>query len=293
MPALRPTVVAHAGALADPGHRDGPEAACRAGLAQLAAGGGPLAAAVTAVVVLEEDGRFNAGTGAVPRLDGATVEMDAACADGTGRFGAVAGVRLRNPVLVARAVLGTPHNLLAGAGAMRFAERLGLAAPHEPSPSGPASAARLRADFLAGAPNVSGWTPDAMARLWNYPGQPPGCDTVGAIATDGRAFAAAASTGGLSLSLQGRVSDVALVGCGIHAGAAGAVAATGYGEHLARTLASWQVHDAMAAGATAREAVEAYLATVPEGIPAGLVALGPGGAAAATNCTMPWAVGSL
>ena len=44
---------------------------------------------------------FNAGTGANVRLDGVTVECDAAVADDTGDFGAVMGCGVRHPVLVA------------------------------------------------------------------------------------------------------------------------------------------------------------------------------------------------
>ena len=44
----------------------------------LATGGSALDAAIAAVVVLEDDGRFNAGAGSVLRMDGVSIEMDAA-----------------------------------------------------------------------------------------------------------------------------------------------------------------------------------------------------------------------
>src|SRR5512143_2870810 len=56
---------------------DGCRAAVDAALHALEQGADPVDAAVAGVVVMEDDPRFNAGTGANVRLDGATVQMDA------------------------------------------------------------------------------------------------------------------------------------------------------------------------------------------------------------------------
>src|SRR5438094_555424 len=110
---LRPAAVAHGGVGTPAADSDGCRAAVDAALAALAAGADPVDAAVAGTVVLEDDPRFNAGTGSVVRLDG-SVQMDASVMDSGGRFGAVAAVeRVKNPVVVARAVLETPHLLLA------------------------------------------------------------------------------------------------------------------------------------------------------------------------------------
>jgi isoaspartyl peptidase/L-asparaginase-like protein (Ntn-hydrolase superfamily) len=113
--------------------------------------------------------------------------MDAIIIDGsTGRFGAVAGVRhVRHPIGVARAVLEhTDHNMLAGAGATRFASEQGF--DH-------VSAAELVGVRKSG----------------------PDHGTVGAVALDAQGFiAAATSTGGAYLKLPGRVGDSPLIGCG-------------------------------------------------------------------------------
>ena len=62
------------------------------------------------------------GRGAIVGLDGTTIEFDAAVMDSNGRLGAVACLqRVKNPVLVAQAVSRSPHWLLAGEGAERFA----------------------------------------------------------------------------------------------------------------------------------------------------------------------------
>src|SRR5579884_3338391 len=136
-----PALVVHGGAGARgpsaerPRRRRGMMAAARRGVELLRAGADALAAVVAAVEALENDEYFNAGYGSVLNLDG-KVEMDAALmvaeppAGGAGgspriRAGAVAAVsRVRNPILLARAVMeNTPHLLMAGAGAERFAAR--------------------------------------------------------------------------------------------------------------------------------------------------------------------------
>ncbi|MDB5962350.1 MAG: L-asparaginase, partial [Massilia sp.] len=122
------TILVHGGAGASMQDLDGCQVAARVGLSVLQANGEGLDAVVQAVMALENDGRFNAGSGSVVALDGMTIEMDAAVMDTRGRLGAVTCVRdVRNPVLLARAVADTPHRLLAGEGAQRFAAVRGLA----------------------------------------------------------------------------------------------------------------------------------------------------------------------
>lgn len=71
------------------------------------------AAAIAAVVALENDGRSNAGSGATLGLDGQTIEMDAAVMDSLGHLGSVACIRrVKNPGLVARDVAVSPHRIL-------------------------------------------------------------------------------------------------------------------------------------------------------------------------------------
>src|SRR5687767_15885231 len=87
-----------------------------------------LDAVTAAVLVLEDSPLFNAGRGSCFNADG-EIEMDASIMDGADlRAGAVAAVRrIRNPILAARAVMeSSPHVLLAGAGAERFARTHGL-----------------------------------------------------------------------------------------------------------------------------------------------------------------------
>src|SRR5262245_17942162 len=108
--------------------RAGVRAAARQGGLLLAQGAAALDAATAAVLVLEEDRVFNAGTGSVLNRDG-EAEMDAAVMTGHDlQFGAAAAIRrVRNPVLVARQIMErSGHSLLAAEGAVRFARACGF-----------------------------------------------------------------------------------------------------------------------------------------------------------------------
>ena len=129
----RPVVVVHGGAWAIPESLTaasvaGCEAAARAGLEVLERGGSALDCVEAATRVLEDDEAFDAGHGAVLNELG-EVELDAIVMDGADlRSGAVAAIGpVANPVSVARMVMErTPHCLLAGVGATRFAQSQGV-----------------------------------------------------------------------------------------------------------------------------------------------------------------------
>lgn len=278
-----PAAVVHGGAGSPRARMDGTDRAAAKALAALRAGANALDAALAGVVVLEDDPRFNAGTGANIRLDGRTIQMDAACMDGaTGGFGAVAALEgVRNPVLVARKVMDTPHILIVGEGATRFARAMGFPA-YDPT------CAENRARFERVLSILKGSDPrqlDAWQRYdwkggWNFPtllkealGSP---DTVGCVTRDtaGR-FAAAISTGGTTITFYGRVGDVPMYGAGIYAGPKGAVACTGNGEDIVKHLVAKTTYDLLARGLSAQQAVERTLRAFPAGIDLGLVAVGP------------------
>jgi L-asparaginase/beta-aspartyl-peptidase (threonine type) len=290
-----PAVLTHGGAGASAAFKDGPERAARRGLAALSAGASALKAALEATIDLEDDPRFNAGTGSNMRLDGATIEMDAAVMTSDGRSGAVANLAgVKNPVLVAAAVRErTPHLLLAGEGALRFARRLGFAA-YDPATE------RAREKLAWARRGLKGledddeefgkWRDVDIRALWNFERPADEClgDTVGAVARDAAgAFAAAASTGGTLVMLRGRVGDTPLIGCGLYAGPAGAVTATGVGEEIVKRFLSKAVYDLIAAGAPAQEACERGVALFPREIGVGVIAVSAAGEGVASNRDMP------
>lgn len=313
-----PIVVTHGGAGADMADRDGCVAAADAGLKTLDDGGDALQAAVAAVRVLEDDPRFNAGTGSVLRMDGATVEMDAAVMDSRGRLGAVAGLRrVRHPVEVAAAVADTPHWLLCGEGALRFARHIG-AGDHDPvTPQALRKHQAMLERLDRGERLVPGENNADFEKYWNYPmppalqsgkpgdpgdpGKPgqsgrsgsPGeggepCDTVGAVVRDAAGhFAVAGSTGGCAPALLGRVGDTPIIGAGFYAGPAGAVAVTGIGEHIVPHLLAHAVHGWIADGIALDAALRRALALFDPAIDIGLIAVSAADSGAASNRDMP------
>src|SRR2546421_983065 len=90
-------------------------------------GGSALDAVEAAVQALEDNPQYNAGTGSSLNVEG-NIEMDAGMMEGdTLRVGAVAGVTsIKNPILLARQVLESPHVFLIGKGAEEFALEHGM-----------------------------------------------------------------------------------------------------------------------------------------------------------------------
>ena len=258
-------------------------------------GSKPLDAAVEAVIILEDDPRFNAGTGSNLRFDGKTIEMDAACMDSGGRFGGVAAVRrVKNPIRVARAVLRTPHNLLVGDGANRFARALGLP-EHDPwTPR-----AQEKFDLLQKALRETGNPPSEwgidfkeLRQLWNYEVDLNAVvgsqDTVGAVVSDGSHYAAALSTGGTISTLLGRVGDVPLPGCGLHAGPRGAVACTGDGDRLTRVMLASRVYQMLEQGIHPKDCIRDAIGLLSPDVDVGLIIVSGDAYAGGSNRDMAW-----
>jgi beta-aspartyl-peptidase (threonine type) len=234
--------------------------AAAAGWQVLADGGSALDAVSAAVVSLEDDPLFNAGTGSVLNAAG-EVEMDASIMAGeTLASGGVACImRVRNPVLVARRVLeATDCVLLAGAQATEFARAQGFG-DHDPL------TARRRAHWEQACARTARPEDDAAA-----------AGTVGAVALDasGR-LAAATSTGGRELKPPGRVGDSPVPGAGNYATPLAAVSATGHGELMLRAATAKAIADRIEHGATPEEAARAVLADMERrfGMPIGVIGL--------------------
>jgi isoaspartyl peptidase/L-asparaginase-like protein (Ntn-hydrolase superfamily) len=219
----------------------------------LAAGAAALDAAEAAVQWLEDCALFNAGRGSVLNAEG-HVEMDAAVMDGVGRqAGACAGVvGVRHPVALARAIMEkTPHVLLVGEGARRYAADAGL--DFEDPEWFVTERERLRADA-------------------------PEHGTVGAVALDsGGHLAAATSTGGVRGQLHGRVGDTPVIGAGTWADEHVAVSCTGTGEQFIRAAVA---HELSARVRHANAPLAEAATAVVEGLDGGFIALGADGSSA-------------
>ncbi|HXX67647.1 MAG TPA: isoaspartyl peptidase/L-asparaginase [Polyangiaceae bacterium] len=211
----------------------------------LRAGGSALDAVESAVVALEDDPCFNAGTGACLNSEG-RIELDAALMEGRDlRAGAVCALPpFLHPIAVARAVLDDGrHVLYAADGAARFAREHGF----EPSTSEAMTTVAARARWAAAASEV-----DRTSELGG---------TVGAVARDLRGnVAAATSTGGRLGKRPGRVGDSPLLGAGTYAdNDAGACSATGLGESIMRICLAKSATDLMRCAVDPEEAARAVI----------------------------------
>ncbi len=278
-------VVAHGGVGTEDALSDGCRAACEAAFRMLEEGRCALDAVTETCRILEDDGRFNAGSGSALRIDGKTVEMDAAVMGSEGHVGAVINIRnIKNPVLVARELTKTPHVALAGRGAETFAEKIGA----EPFPGVSERAVerfhktmRLFKEGKIGEVNPL-WTDADKFFLDGI-----SSDTVGAVALDKRGgFAVATSTGGASPMMVGRVGDTPMIGCGFYAGPAGAVAATGIGEEIVRKMLARTVYDLIDNDGDIESAGSKGIGLFDPGIAAGLIVISRKGFVVSSNRSM-------
>jgi L-asparaginase / beta-aspartyl-peptidase len=212
------------------GHTEACRVAAALASQVLVAGGSALDAAQRAVEILEDDPRFNAGTGACLNEEGA-LELDASIMEGMRLHagGVCALPPYRHPIAVARAVLNVGgHVLYAGKGAARFALSHGFP---------PARDEEM----------VTQASRDRLARVRAGLGESHGTgETVGAVVRDsGGTLVAATSTGGRVNKAVGRVGDSPILGAGTYAdNDAGACSNTGDGEAfmrlcLAKTAIEW------------------------------------------------------
>jgi len=261
---VTPVLIVHGGAGNPAGGKVGDEPAVHAALREallaayepLAGGGAAIDAVETAVRSLEDCALFNAGRGSVLNAEG-HVEMDAAIMDGASQEpGACAGViRVRHPVTLARAILEkTPHVLLVGEGAVRYAvdDGLGFEDPER---------------FVVEVDHAShACEPD------------PDHGTVGAVALDSSgSLAAATSTGGVRGQLHGRVGDTPVIGAGTWADDHVAVSCTGTGEQFIRAAVA---HELSARVRHAGEPLGDAAAIVADGLDGGFISLGADGSSA-------------
>jgi beta-aspartyl-peptidase (threonine type) len=229
-----------------------------------AAASGPLDAVVSAVGVLEESPRFNAGVGGAVQADG-VVRSDAGVMTGDRAVGGVCSMPgVVNAAAVARAVLErTPHVLVSGGYAAELAEHVGVETDRELLTDD------TRQRFAEADPpesalgDVLDWVNDRFGQTDQR--APRDHDTVGAVAVrDDGALAAATSTGGRWFALPGRVGDTPQVGAGFYAAAAGGASATGHGEDIARVTLSREAVRRIEDGADPQEAAEASVAKLGE-----------------------------
>lgn len=216
-------------------------------------------------------------------LDGCVMLSPAKCAG-------VAYVRkYGHPVSIARKVMErTPHKLLVGEGAELFAAENGF----QPVQLLTESAKKKWEDWAKKRREEREQaTREAQGANREEKREAPH-DTVGVLAIDQKGtLAGACSTSGLPFKLPGRVGDSPILGHGLYVDPKiGAAVATGNGELMMGTSASFLCVEFMRAGKTPMEAIQGVLRRIAESFQlqerqqCGLIALLPGG---------EWACGSL
>ena len=192
----------------------------------LLSGASASSAVVCGCQLLEDDPRFNAGTGSVLQSDG-QIRMSAALMDGAAQsFSGVINIsRVKNPIEVAQYLQSSPDRVLSDFGAAELARELQI-----PSYNG-LTDLRLQEWIQERQDNFQ----RAMAGVVAEPElaeSSAGRGTIGVVALDmqGR-LAAGTSTGGKGFERIGRVSDSAMP-AGNYATQYAGASCTGIGEHI-------------------------------------------------------------
>lgn len=193
------------------------------------------------VMVIEADeSNQTVGIGGLPDRDG-LVTLDACIMDEHGNAGSVCFLQhIKHPIAVARRVMEkTPHVMLAGTGALKFALEQGFS----------------KEDLLTPASKKAweNWLKTAQYKpIINIENH----DTISMLALDesGR-MAGACTTSGLAYKMHGRIGDSPVIGAGLFVdNEVGGAAATGLGEAVLKTLGSFLVVELMRQGRTPLEA---------------------------------------
>lgn len=258
-------------------------AACAKAMDMLAHGADTLDAVIAGVNIVELDPNdTSVGYGGLPNEDG-VVELDASVAHGpTRRCGAVAAIQgIKTPSKIAKLVMDhTSHVMLAGQGALTFAERYGyvkedllteksrtawlvwkesLRAPgafnnwvpmdQNLSPEAKPPLSRLRETF----PRVDDAT---LAWAWEMAIHPT-YGTINCLALNEKGeMSGVTTTSGFAWKIAGRVGDSPIIGAGLFLDQdIGGAGSTGVGEENIRIAGGHTVVEAMRRGMTPKEAV--------------------------------------
>lgn len=221
----------------------------------LAGGGSAIDAIEAAGNLTELDPEVNSvGYGGLPNADG-IVELDAAIMDGpTHAAGSVAGLTgIKTPISVARKVmLYTPHTMLVGDNAKRFALQHGFA--DEMLLTDVSNQRWLEWRANQSAADVAHF--DTGPRVGLTELTPDNHDTIGLVALDSHGnLAAGCTTSGMAWKVPGRVGDSPIIGSGLYVdNEIGAAAGTGHGDEMMKAVVSFRTVEAMGRGLTPTEA---------------------------------------
>lgn len=206
-------------------------------------GGRALDAVEAGVKIPEGDEKDQSvGYGGRPDRDG-KVTLDACIMDEKGDCGSVCFLQgIKHPISVARKVMEeTPHVILAGAGALKFALEQGFQVEEMLTE-------QSKKEYEEWLTN-SEYKP--VINIENH-------DTIGMITIDQAGdISGACTTSGMAYKLHGRVGDSPIIGAGMFVdNEVGGAVATGVGEAVLKTLGSFLVVELMRQGRSPQAACE-------------------------------------
>lgn len=252
-------------------HNETGQEGARQAWAILADGGSALDAVERCANVIEVDPEdHSVGYAGLPNQDG-VVQLDASIMDGrTYSAGAVAALEnIKTPSSVARAVMEhTDHVMLVGKGALDFARSFGFQEVNLLTDEAREIWLRWRESH---GPDDDWGPPDHLRGL---PGAPTGGSmegpvpsyhgTTNCLAVDVRGnVAGVTTTSGLSWKIPGRVGDSPIIGAGLYVdNQVGAAGATGRGEDVIKSCASYYIVMRMREGRSPQEACEDAVALI-------------------------------
>ncbi len=237
----------------------------------LADGGSALDAVERCANVIEVDpDDHSVGYGGLPNQDG-VVQLDASIMDGrTYNAGSVASLEnIVNASSVARMVMErTDHVMLVGPGALAFATSFGFEETDLLTEEAREIWVRWRERH---APDDDWGPPDHLRGL---PGTELGMDgpipfhygTTNCLAVDANGdVAGITTTSGLSWKIPGRIGDSPIIGAGLYVdNQVGAAGATGRGEDVIKSCASFYIVSRMRDGRSPQEACEDAIALITD-----------------------------
>lgn len=182
------------------------------------------------------------GIGGLPDRDG-DVTLDACVMNENGDYGAVVGVKnIKHVISLARKVMEeTPHAILAGEGAEKFAQANGF----------------IKEDLLT-EDSKKAWEEWKIKSEYKPIINIENHDTIGMLALDAEGnISGACTTSGLAYKMAGRIGDSPIIGSGLFIdNEVGGAVATGLGEEVLKTVGSFLIVELMRQGKSPQEACE-------------------------------------
>jgi len=224
----------------------------------LGSGGTALDAVEKGVMVTEADpDNQSVGIGGLPDRDG-HVTLDSCIMNEKGDAGSVCFLQdIKHPVAVARKVMeDSPHVMLAGEGARRFAVEQGF----QPEDLLTEGARQAWQNWLKDK-DYQPWSPEhdpssVPSGRAGRPGHKDNHDTISMLALDAAGnLSGSCTTSGLAFKMHGRVGDSPIIGAALFVdNKVGCACATGVGEEVIKTVGSFLIVELMRQGASPDEA---------------------------------------